>query len=104
MHAFALCVTRLGTRRKLSRTAHGENSARGFDARSPRLQLLHAMDVPVHPFQGGGEYLLALQGMLGCARKALSSRRPLAERFTPLCARQCVFFVAHVAHVVGVKP
>jgi len=88
-------------RRKLSRTVHGERSARSFDVRSPRLQLLHAMNLLVHPFQGGGEYLLALQGMLGCARKALSSRRPLAARFTPLCARQCVFFVAHVAQALA---
>src|SRR5262249_27233822 len=82
MHAFARLVFCPGTRRKLSRTAHGESSARGFDVRSPGLQLLHAMDLPVHPFQRGGEYLLALERVLGCARKGLSSGRPLAARFT----------------------
>jgi hypothetical protein len=101
MHTFVRCFCRLGTRRKLSRTAHGESSARGFDVRSPRLQLLQAMDLPVHPLQGGGEYLLALQRMLGCARKALSPRRPLSARFTPLCARQCTLFVAHVAQALA---
>src|SRR5215471_1000306 len=101
MHAFARRVCALGTRRKLSRTAHGESSAGGFDVRGPRLQLLQAVDLSVHPFQGGGEYLLALQGMLGCARKALSSRRPLAARFTPLCARHCALFVAHLAQALA---
>ena len=104
MHAFARCVSGLWTRWKLSRTAHGESSARGFDVHSPRLQLLDAMDLPVHPFQGGCEYLFALQGMLGCAWKALSSRRPLAARFTPLCARQCALFVAHVAEALPQMP
>src|SRR5262249_59919012 len=96
MHAFARCVTGLGTRRKLSRTAHGESSARGFDVRSPRLQLLHAMDLPVHPFQGGGEYLLALQGMLGCARKALSSRGPL-PRASRRFARASVLALSRIS-------
>src|SRR5262245_41864328 len=90
MHAFARRVIGLGTRRKLSRTAHGESPARGFDVRSSRLQFLHALDLPVHPFQRGAEYLLALQGMLGCAWKALSSRGPLATRFTPLRDRKSV--------------
>src|SRR5262245_66505747 len=90
MHAFTRSVSGLGTRRKLSRTAHGESPARGFDVRSPGLQFLHAMDLPVHPFQRGAEYLLALQGMLGCAWKALSSRGPLATRFTPLRDRKSV--------------
>src|SRR4029077_4981198 len=97
MHAFARCVSGRGTRRKLSRTAQGESSPRGFDVGGPRLQLLHAMDLSVHPFQGGGEYLLALQGMLGCARKALPSRQSLAACFTPFCANQRVFFRALVA-------
>src|SRR5262249_22176394 len=39
--------------------------------------------------------------MLGCARKALSSRRPLAARFTTLRARQCALFVAHVAQALA---
>jgi len=104
MHAFMGRVSGRGARWKLSRTAHGESSARGLDVRSPRLQLLHAMDLPVHPFQGGGEYLLALQGMLGCARKALSSRLPLAARFAPLRVRQCVFLVAHIAQALPQSP
>src|SRR5262249_29979123 len=101
MHAFARRVFGLRSRRKLSRTAHGESPACGFDVRSPRLELLQAIDLPVHPFQGGGECLLAPQGMLGCARKALSSRRPLAARFTPLCVRQCALLVAHVAQALA---
>src|SRR5262249_42952436 len=101
MHAFTRCVSSLGTRRKLSGTTHGKSPARGLDVRSPHLQLLHAMNLPVHPFQGGGEYLLALQGMLGCPGEALSSRRPLSTRFKPLCARQCAFFVAHVAQTLA---
>src|SRR5262245_34069522 len=101
MHACARRVSGLGTRRKLSRTPHRESSARGFDVRSPRLQLLYAMDLPVHPFHGGGKYLLALQGMLGCAGKTLSSRRPLAAGFTPFGARQCALFVAHVAQALA---
>ena len=51
-----------------------------------------------------GKHLLALKGMLGCAWKALSSRRPLAARFTPLCARQCALFVAHVAEALPQMP
>src|SRR5262249_21865245 len=101
MHAFARCVSRRGARRKLSRAAHGESSARGLDMRSPRLQFLHAMDFPVHPFQGGGEYLLAPQGMLGRTRQILSSRPPLAARFTPFCPRQCALFIAHVAKALA---
>src|SRR5262249_47962661 len=69
--------------------------------RSLRRQLLHASNLAVHPFQSGGEYLLALQGMLGCARKALSSPRSLAARFTPLCVRQRALFVAHVAQALA---
>src|SRR5262249_36593629 len=101
MHAFARCVTGRGTRRKLSRTAHGERSARGFDVRSPRLQLLHAMDLPVHPFQGGGEYLLALQGVLGCARKACASLRPFSAYRTAILVRQGAFLSTHIAQTLA---
>jgi hypothetical protein len=97
MHAFVRCVSGRGTRRKLSRTAHSESPARGFDVRRARLQLLHAIDLPVHPFQSRGEYLLALPRMIGRTRKILSSRRTLAARFAPLCARQCAPFIVHLA-------
>jgi hypothetical protein len=100
-HAFARRISGLGTRRKLSRAAHGENLARSIDVRSPGLQLFQAMDFFVHPFQCGGEHLLALQGMFGCARKILPSRPPLAARFTPLRMRQCFFFTAHIAQALA---
>src|SRR5262249_20075576 len=88
-------------RGKLSRTAHGESSARGFDMRCPRLEFLHAIDLLVHPLQGGGEYPLALQRMLGCAGKALPSRGPFAARLARLCARQCALLVAHLAQALA---
>jgi hypothetical protein len=95
MHASARCVSGLGTRRKLCRAAHGESSARGFDVRTPRVQLLHAMDLSVHPFQGGSEYLLALEGTLGCARKSfVLSAAPCRSLHGALRAPTCFLYRA----------
>ena len=99
-HSFSRCFSGGWTRRKLSRTARGESSPRSFDVRGPGLKLFDAMDLPVHPFQGGGEYLLALQGMFGRTGKVLSFRRSFATRLTPLSVRQCAFFVAHITQAL----
>src|SRR5262245_47298319 len=101
MHAFARRAFGMGTRRKLSRTVHGESSARGFDVRSPRLRLLHAMGLPVHPFQGGGEYLLALQGVLSWPRKACASLRPFSAPRTAISASQGALLIAHLAQTLA---
>jgi hypothetical protein len=69
--------------------------------RGPRLQLVHAIDLPVDAFQRSGEHLLALQGMFDCARKALASRRPFAACFAALLARQSPFLVAHIAQALA---
>src|SRR5262249_48449884 len=74
---------------------------RGFHVRVARMQLLHAIDLPVHAFQRCGEHLLALQRMLGGARKALASRRSLAACFAALRARQCSLLLAHVAQALA---
>jgi hypothetical protein len=93
-------VSGLWTRRKLGGTAHGEGAARGLHVRRPCGEMLHAMELSVHPFQGSGEYLLALQRMLGRARKALPARGALAARLTTLRVGQCALFVAHVAQAL----
>ena len=69
--------------------------------RCPRLQLVHAIELPVDAFQRSGEHLFALQGMFGRAWKALTSRRPFATCFAALFARECPFLVAHVAQALA---
>src|SRR6516225_3069971 len=69
-HAFARRVTGWRASRKLSRATHGQRAAGRFDMRGPRLELVHAADLLAHAFERRGEHLLALQGALGCARKA----------------------------------
>src|SRR5260370_1542904 len=86
-HAFARRVTGRRANRKLSRTAHGESAAGRLDMRGSCLELVHAIDLPVHAFQRGGEHLLALQGVLGCARKARASLRPFSAHRTAIFAR-----------------
>ena len=76
MHAFAGCVSGPWMRRKLSRTAQGESSARSFDVRCPRLQLLHA--------------ILALPGSQPCPEGFVGVPLPRASR---RFARQCALFV-----------
>jgi hypothetical protein len=65
--------------------------------RCPRLQLVHAIELPVDAFQRSGEHLFALQGMFGRAWKALTSWRPFAACFAAFFARQRPFLVAHIA-------
>src|ERR1700759_549306 len=101
MHAFVRRGLSLGARRKLSGAPHRESAAGGFDMGRPRLELLQAMDLSVHPLQGGGEYLLALQGMLGRARETLSSRPALAARLPTFGARQRALLLAHVAQALA---
>ena len=103
-HPFACRVAARGTRRKLSRTAHGESATCRFDMRGPRLQLVHAIDLPVDAFQRSGEHLFALQGMFGCAWKAFASPRPFAACFAALFARQSPFLVAHIAQPLAQRP
>src|SRR5262249_37286939 len=100
-HAFSGCIAGREARRKLSRTVHDESAARRFDVRSPGLQLLHAMDLPVHPFQRGRKYLLALEGMFGSAGKASASRHSFSARGTANVARQRSFLVAHIAQTLA---
>src|SRR5262245_20060719 len=61
----------------------------------PRLQLLYTINFPVHAFHCGGKHLLAPQGMLCSAGKALASRGSLAAGFTALRASQGALLVAH---------
>src|SRR5262249_38086851 len=68
-HAFARRVTGRRASRKLSRATHGQRAAGRFDMRGSRLELVHAADLLAHALERRGEHLLALQGMLGCARK-----------------------------------
>jgi hypothetical protein len=51
------------------------------------LELVHAIELPVHAFQRSGEHLLAPQGMLGCARKACASLRPFSAHRAAIFAR-----------------
>jgi hypothetical protein len=69
--------------------------------RGPRLELLHAADLFVHAFQRRGEHLFALQGMLGCAREASTSRRSFSARFALLLACQSTLPIAHIAETVA---
>ena len=87
--------------RKLSRTAQGESVAGRFDMRGSRLELAHAIDLSVHAFQRGGEHLLALQGVLGCARKACASLRPFSAHCTAFFARQGALPIAHLAQTLA---
>src|SRR6516165_6077669 len=100
-HAFARRVTGRRARRKLSRTAQGESVAGRFDMRGSRLELAHAIDLSVHAFQRGGEHLLALQGVLGCARKACASLRPFSAHCTAFFARQGALPIAHLAQTLA---
>src|SRR5262249_2298278 len=56
-HAFSCRVAARGTRRKLSRTADGESTTCRLDMLDPRLQLVHAIELPVDAFQRSGEHL-----------------------------------------------
>src|SRR6516225_11650847 len=57
-----------------------------------------------HAFQRGGEHLLALQGVLGCARKACASLRPFSAHRTAIFARQGAFPIAHLAQTLAQRP
>src|SRR5262249_42544122 len=103
-HAFARRVTGWRASRKLSRAAHGESGAGRFDMRGSRLELVHAIDLPVHAFQRGREHLLAPQRVLGCARKACASLRPFSAHRTALFARQGALLVAHLAQTLAQRP
>src|SRR6516165_914599 len=95
-HAFARRVTGRRASRKLSRTAHGESAAGRFDMRGSRLELVDAIDLPVHALQRRGEHLFAPQGVLGCARKACASLRPFSAHRTAIFARQSTLLIAHL--------
>ena len=69
--------------------------------RGARLELLHAADFFVHAFERRGEDLFTLQGMLGCAGEASSSRLSFAARFAALLARQGPLPLTHVAETVA---
>src|SRR5215510_7791758 len=103
-HAFARRVTGRRASRKLSRATHGQRAAGRFDMRGSRLELVHAADLLAHAFERRGEHLLALQGVLGCAGKALASRRPFTARFTSLPARQGTLLIAHLAQTLAQRP
>src|SRR5262245_56888323 len=103
-HAFARRVTGRRASRKLSRTAHGESAAGRFDMRGSRLELVDAIDLPVHAFQRGGEHLLAPQGVLGCARKACASLRPFSAHRTAIFARKGALLIAHLAQTLAQRP
>src|SRR5215831_5259386 len=100
-HAFARRVTGWRARRKLSRATHGQRAAGRFDMRGSRLELVHAADLLVHAFQRGGEHLLALQGVLGCARKACASLCPFSSHRTAIFARQGALLIAHLAQTLA---
>ena len=68
--------------------------------RGSRLELAHAIDLSVHAFQRGGEHLLALQGVLGCARKACASLHPFSAHHTAIFARQGALLIAHLAQTL----
>src|SRR5215472_6068925 len=103
-HAFARRVTGRRASRKLSRATHGQRAAGRFDMRGSRLELVHAADLLAHAFERRGEHLLAPQGVLGCAGKALASRRPFTARFTSLPARQGTLLIAHLAQTLAQGP
>src|SRR6516164_6403754 len=69
--------------------------------RGSRLELAHAIDLSVHAFQRGGEHLLALQGVLVCARKACASLRPFSAHCTTFFARQGALPIAHLAQTLA---
>ena len=69
--------------------------------RASRLQLLHAADFLAHPFERGSEHLFALKRLLGCTRKAFTSRRSFSARGTANVARQRSFLVAHIAQTLA---
>src|SRR5262249_57758038 len=100
-HAFAGRVTGRRASRKLSRTAHGESAAGRLNMRDSRLELAHAIDLPVHAFQRGSENLLASQGMLGCAGKAYASLRPFSAHRTAILMRQGALLIAHLAQTLA---
>src|SRR5262249_57534031 len=100
-HALSCRVAGRGTRRTLSRTAHGESTTCRLDMLGTRLQLVHAVELPVDAFQRSSEHLFALQGMFGRAWKALTSRRPFAACFPALCVRESPFLVAHIAQALA---
>jgi hypothetical protein len=69
--------------------------------RARRVQLLHAADLLAHAFERGGKHLFALQGMLGCARKASASRRSLSARRKAILACQGTLLIAHIAQTLA---
>src|SRR5262249_34642432 len=95
-HAFARRVTGWRANRKLSRATHGQRAAGRFDMRGSRLELVHAADLLAHAFERRGEHLLALQGVLGCTRKACAPLRPFSAHRTALFARQGTLLIAHL--------
>src|SRR5262252_1779571 len=100
-HAFARRVTGWRANRKLSRATHGQRAAGRFDMRGSRLELVHAADLLAHAFERRGEHLLALQGVLGCAREACAPLRPFSAHRAALFARQGALLIAHLAQTLA---
>src|SRR6476619_1534579 len=69
--------------------------------RGSRLELVHPIDLSVHAFQRGGEHLLALQGVLRCARKACASLRSFSAHRTAIFTRQRALLIAHLAQTLA---
>src|SRR6516162_8800262 len=100
-HPFAGRVTGRRARRELSRATHGQRAAGRFDMRGSRLELVHAADLLAHAFERRGEHLLALQGVLRCARKACASLRPFSTHRAAIFARQGSLLIAHLAQTLA---
>src|SRR5262249_59080402 len=86
------------------RAARGSTATGGFDMCGRRFELLHAIDLAVHALQRSGEHLLAVEGVLGCARKACASLRPFSAHRTAIFARQGTRLIAHLTQALAQLP
>src|SRR5262245_11320721 len=88
LHAIARSRARGWMVYELCRTVLRESGTRGFDVRCARLQRVQAIELLVDPLDGSGKNLLALQRLIGGARKALAARLGFSAQLPLFLPRQ----------------
>jgi hypothetical protein len=79
---------------KLCRSVLRKSSTRCLDMSRARSQVVQAIDFFVDPLDRGGKNLLALQRLIGSARKALAARLGFPAKLPLFLPRQRSLFIA----------
>jgi len=79
---------------ELCRTVLRKSGTRGLDVRRARFELVQAIDLPINSLERGGKDLLALQRLIGGARKTLAATLGFPAQLPLFLPRQRSLLVA----------